>query len=365
MHFALPSLFQHRAQPLAGVSFGAQHLRWVELDGSARGPWVLRHLAQERYAAGILRDGLHIQDMNALASALQRLTLKSGSRTRRVALCLPASAMMTRRVLLHWSQDEAVMREQVEQVTAQHIPYALDEIALDWSAIGQAQEGRLVEVLICAAKRDTVEDFQILCELSGLEPVVLADESQAVAHVVEMARRHRRAFDAQAVLAHVQLDTQAASHLYFIQRGLPLQHVSLHAGALGLLENIASRYGCSIEEAHAMQSGGSLPLLLDNELIPPFVKQLSAHLAQELRHSAQRYDLHLTGVYVGGGGANLSNLTTQMAAHLALPCELLDPFASVGISAELQRVKTDWSSMALDCVTATGLALRRFDGRVS
>jgi type IV pilus assembly protein PilM len=361
MRFDFSQFFRTPAQPLAGVSFGTHHMRWVELDGSAKGPWVLKNLAQERYAAGLLSEGMHIQDMNALAAALQRLAAKSGSRTRRLALCLPASAMMSRRVSMPWLRDEEAMRAQVEQESAQHIPYALDEIALDWSAIGRVRPGRETEVLICATKREVVEDFQVLCEIAGFEPVVLADESQALAQLVELARQREQQWPAKAVLAYVHVSTNSVSHIYLIQHGLPLHHVRVQSGDLGLLDNMARRYGCSVDEARAMRSSGNLPNQYEVEVIKPFVQHLSRHLSQELRHTAQRYGLELSAVFLGGGAANLTRLKTHIAEQLSLPCNVLNPFADMAFAPDLKLPKAELVSMALGCVTATGLALRRFD----
>lgn len=76
------------------------------------------------------------------------------------------------------SDDELEL--QVESEASQYIPFALDEVSLDFYVIGPAQQvPEDVEVLLAATRKEKVEDRVAVAESAGLKPVVMDIESYA------------------------------------------------------------------------------------------------------------------------------------------------------------------------------------------
>ena len=128
---------------------------------------------------GWITDG-NIEKFDEVAEAVRRVVKKSGTRTRNVAMALPPSAVITKRIVLPGGLSEQELEVQVESEANQYIPFSLDEVSLDFCVIGpSASSTGDVDVLIAASRKDKVQDRQGLAEAAGLKSVILDVESYA------------------------------------------------------------------------------------------------------------------------------------------------------------------------------------------
>ena len=105
---------------------------------------------------------------------------RSGTRTRQVALALPASAVITKKIALPAGLTPSALEAQVEAEASQYIPFSLDEVSLDFCLMGPSADSQTeVDVLIAASRKEKVQDRQGLAEAAGLRPVILDIESCA------------------------------------------------------------------------------------------------------------------------------------------------------------------------------------------
>src|SRR5207237_8389611 len=138
----------------------------------------------ERYAIeplpkDVVTDG-NIANMDQLAEALRRGWKRLGSRNRNVALALPAAMVITKRIIVPAGQKEEELEVTVEAEANQYIPFALDEVNLDFQILGPAPTcADEVEVLIAASRKEKVEDRVAAAEAAGLKPRIVDVESYA------------------------------------------------------------------------------------------------------------------------------------------------------------------------------------------
>src|SRR5207237_442285 len=106
----------------------------------------------------VVTDG-NIANMEQLAEALRRGWKRLGSRNRNIALALPAAMVITKRIIVPAGQKEEELEVTVEAEANQYIPFALDEVNLDFQTLGPAPTSAdEVEVLIAASRKEKVED---------------------------------------------------------------------------------------------------------------------------------------------------------------------------------------------------------------
>jgi type IV pilus assembly protein PilM len=67
-----------------------------------------------------------------VAEAVKRVVVKSGSRTKNVAMAMPQSAVITKKIVLPGGLREEELEMQVEAEAHQYIPFSLDEVSLDF-----------------------------------------------------------------------------------------------------------------------------------------------------------------------------------------------------------------------------------------
>ncbi|MEG1453985.1 MAG: pilus assembly protein PilM, partial [Comamonas sp.] len=93
------SLFSRQPASLLGIDISSSSIKLVELGRDASGTLVLERCCIEPLERGWIADG-NIEKFDEVAEALRRLVKKSGTRSKNVAMALPPSAVITKRISL-------------------------------------------------------------------------------------------------------------------------------------------------------------------------------------------------------------------------------------------------------------------------
>ena len=176
---AFGSLFSRQPAPLLGLDISSSSVKLVELGRDKDGNLVLERCAIEPLERGWITDG-NVEKFDEVAEAMRRVVKKSGTRTKNVAMALPPSAVITKKIILPGGLTEQELEVQVESEANQYIPFSLDEVSLDFCVVGpSANSAGDVEVLIAASRKEKVQDRQGLAEAAGLKPMIIDVESYA------------------------------------------------------------------------------------------------------------------------------------------------------------------------------------------
>ena len=171
------SLFSRQPAPLLGLDISSSSVKLVELGRDKDGNLVLERCAIEPLERGWITDG-NVEKFDEVAEAMRRVVKKSGTRTRNVAMALPPSAVITKKIILPGGLSEQELEVQVEAEANQYIPFSLDEVSLDFCVVGPSSTSAGdVEVLIAASRTEKVQDRQGLAEAAGLKPMIIDVES--------------------------------------------------------------------------------------------------------------------------------------------------------------------------------------------
>jgi type IV pilus assembly protein PilM len=134
---SLGSLFGQSSPPLVGLDISTSGVRLVELADAGKGVLRLERHAFEPLPRGAVVDG-NIENIEAVSEAVRRVWKKSGTRIKHVALGMPPAAVITKKIILPAGLAEDQLEVQVESEASQYIPFALDEVSLDFDVIGAA-----------------------------------------------------------------------------------------------------------------------------------------------------------------------------------------------------------------------------------
>ncbi len=355
------SLFKRLPAPLLGVDISASSVKLVELGRQRDGGLVLERWALEPLPAGCILDG-SVEQFDAVADALRRATRRSGSRTRDAALALPSSAVITKKVTVATGLSESELQAQVEAEASQYIPFALDEVSLDFCVIGPSEgspDG--LDVLIAASRRERVQDRQGLAEAAGLKPVILDIESFAVRRAASRLLATPPAAGADAGPPMVALfEVGAHSTGMQVLRGDDVLYDRDQAfGGAELTRQIARVYGWTSEEAEQRKRRGDLPPDYAAAVLRPFVRDMAQDIARALQFFFTSTPYHRVDcVMLAGGSAGLPGLVEAVSRLTSFACRPVDPFDGmrVGSAAGADSLRVQAPSY----LTACGLALRRF-----
>ncbi len=102
------SLFSRQPAPLIGLDVSSSSLKLVELGRDRSGNLTLERCGIEPLERGWVTDG-NIEKFDEVVGATRRLLGKTGTRTKNVAMALPASAVISKKIILPAGLSEREM----------------------------------------------------------------------------------------------------------------------------------------------------------------------------------------------------------------------------------------------------------------
>lgn len=352
------ALFSRQPAPLLGLDVSTTGAKLVELGKDKQGNLVLERCAMEPLERGWVVDG-NIEKFDEVAEAIRRLVKKCGAKTKNVAMALPPSAVITKKIILPGGLNDQELEQQVESEANQYIPFPLDEVSLDFCVIGpSATSAGDVEVLIAASRKEKVQDVQGLAEAAGLVPVVVDVESYAARLAAGRLVKNLPSQGAGLIVALFEIGSLTTS-MQVMRDDEVLYDRDQAFGGAQLTQLIVRQYGFSPEEAEAKKRSGELPDDYESAVLKPFLDTMVQELARALQffftstpHNKVDY------IMLAGGSAALPGLTAAVTQQTTFPCSLLNPFdgMEIGDGVRLKKMTREAPSYLTSC----GLALRRF-----
>ena len=344
---------------MAGLDVSSSSVKLVELSRDKSGDLTLERCAIEPLEPGWITDG-NIEKFDEVAEAVRRVVKKSGTRAKQVAMALPPSAVITKKLLLPGGLSEQDLEVQVESEANQYIPFSLDEVSLDFCVIGPSQTSAGdVEVLIAAARKEKIGDRQGLAEAAGLTAVILDVESYAARLATQRLIEGLPNQGKGALVALFEIGAYAAS-IQVLRDEEALYERDQAFGGAQLTQLIVRQYGFSVEEAEAKKRSADLPDDYSSVVLQPFVESMAQEIGRALQffftstpHNRVDY------VLLAGGSASLGGLTDAVTRQTSFPCYLVNPFAGMEYGSGIRDKSL--RREAPSYLTACGLALRRFD----
>jgi type IV pilus assembly protein PilM len=354
----LDALFGRTHTSMIGLDISTSSVKLVELGQSAAGEFVVERFASEPFEKGWITDG-QIEKFDEVAEAVKRVVSKSGTKTKNVAMAMPQSAVITKKIMLPAGLREEELELQVESEANQYIPFSLDEVSLDFCVIGPSSTSiGDVEVLIAASRKDRVQDRQGLAESAGLKPMVLDIESHASRLAMSRIVRTLPSEGKDALVALFEIGADTTSLKVLRDEELLYDRDQAFGGSQ-LTQLISRQYGFSFEEAEQKKLGGELPEDYESAILAPFVDSLSQEIGRALQYfftSTPHHKVHY--VMLAGGTATLPGLKERVTDLTGFASMVVNPFEHMKLGSSVRENKV--RREAPSYLTACGLAMRRF-----
>ena len=165
--------------PILGLDISTTSVKLLELSDAGKGLMRVEHYVIEPLPKDAVTDG-NITNLDQVAEALRNAWKQMGTRVKNVALALPASAVITKKILAPASLKGVDLENQVETEANQVIPFPLDEVNLDFQVLGPSPgNSDDVQVLLAAARKEKVEDRVAVVQAAGLKALIMDVESYA------------------------------------------------------------------------------------------------------------------------------------------------------------------------------------------
>ncbi|HEY8244347.1 MAG TPA: type IV pilus assembly protein PilM, partial [Casimicrobiaceae bacterium] len=250
-------VFKTKAPTLIGVDVASTSIKLVELTEAGKGAYRLERYTIEPLGRDTVQDG-NIANLDQVSDALKRAWKRLGSRNRNIAMALPAAMVITKKIIVPSGQKEEELELTVEAEANQYIPFALDEVNLDFQILGPAPNNPdEVEVLIAASRKEKVEDRVAIAEAAGLKPRVMDVESYATQEAFRLITPSLPANGRDQNIAFVDVGAHI-THFYVLRNGQFLFSRDQAFGGNQLTQDIQRAFNLSPEEAESAKKNQGL-----------------------------------------------------------------------------------------------------------
>ena len=360
-NFNIPLDFLHtKTPPLIGVDISASTIKMVELsEAPKKNGYVVERYAIEALPKDAVVDG-NINNLDAVSECLERALKRMGTRIKNVALALPAAAVITKKILLPSGLREEDLEYQVESEANQYIPFAIDEVNLDFQVIGPAPGStEEIEVLLAASRKANVEDRIAAAQTAGLRAVVVDVEPYAAEAAFDQIRVQLPEGAVDQCVALVDIGANVMN-INVLRNGQSIYTRDQQLGGESLTQQIQNAFGLSVEEAEAGKRNGGLPDNYESDVLAPFRESVASEVARALQFfftSSQFNEVNY--IVLAGGCAALAGLDDAVATRTQVSTLVANPFAQMTLSGRIKprQLQTDAPALMIAC----GLAMRRFD----
>lgn len=355
---ALEGLFKAKMPPLIGADISSSAIKMVEIGESGKGIYRVERYAIEPLPKDSVVEG-NINNLDAVSDALKRCHKRLGSNIKNLALALPNAAVISKKIMVPAGQTEDDLELQVETEANQYIPFALDEVNLDFQVLGPAPNSEDIEVLIAASRKEKIIDRLAVAESAGLKATVMDVDMFAAQTAFELIESQfpDRGKDQNIAVVDVGSSIMAVNVL---RNDQSIYMREQPFGGNQLTQEIQNKFGLSPEEAEAAKRAGGLPENYESDVLQPFMDMMGLEVARALQFfftSTQHNQIH--HVVLSGGCAAIPGADETVGKRVQVNTIVANPFVNMQLSSKIRPKSLTQDAPSL--MVACGLAMRRFD----
>ncbi len=348
------------AKQCIGLDIGSSAVKLVQLKVGRRGI-SLQNFGIEPVPPQSIVDGV-VMNHSAVVDAIRNLTRRIHLRGKGIALAISGNAVIIKRITIP-AMDGPALDEQMEWEVRQNIPFSREDVVVDHAVLVQQTPQGQMEVLLCAAKKDVVGQYNQAVRDAGFQPLVVDAAAFALQNAVEGGIGYAPGETVAIINVGASYST-----LSIVTDGMPSFNRDVGAGGNTYTEAIQQRLAVSTDGAEAYKVGGAIAAAgAGADVVPQEVHRILAQISEQVAEQFQRsldfyindaVDTQISRIYLAGGSSLVPQLPKAIQDRSRIPVEILDPFVRVEVDA--RRFDVDYlRANAPVAAIAFGLALRR------
>nr|WP_281273364.1 pilus assembly protein PilM [Sinobacterium caligoides] len=348
---------KNKTATLLGIDISSTSVKLLEVSCSG-GRYKI-----ESYAVAALPPGAvvekNITDIDGVSAAIDKATQLSKTKVKQAAVAVAGSAVILKNIEMDAALNDDDMEQQIIHEADQYIPYALDEVAIDFDVLGTVEGNEdLASVLLAACRKENVDNRVSALERAGLQPKVVDIEAFAMERSYQLVRSNQNLSDEQ-VVAVVDIGATMTT-LNIFHRGQSVYTREQLFGGKQLTEDIQRRYSMTMAEAGLAKKQGGLPDDYESEVLAPFREAVVQQITRALQFffSASQYN-DIDCAILAGGVAAMDGLAEKVQEGLGVSVTTANPFAEMAVASRVDALALSADAPAL--MVACGLAMRGFE----
>jgi type IV pilus assembly protein PilM len=349
---------------LIGLDIGTHSIKLVEIDDSKKGR-ILKNFGIIGLPPNAIVEG-SIKEMEIVSSAIKELYKQLKIKNKNVAASISGYSVIVKKITIS-RRGEAELEYTINEEAEQYIPFDISDVNLDYEILSAPEVGSsdgdeeemagLMDVMLVAAKKDIVDDYVSLLQLSGLNPVVLDVDAFSAQNAFEMASGEGEISGCYAI---VNVGAEELG-INAVKDGVSIFTRDSSYGGSQITEAIMSRLDVNYEEADRIKLGGT-KVDKEREALEDIFTSVISGWVQEIKRALDFLgttypDETIDKMFLTGGSCRIPGFREYLEAETEIPIEELNPFSGLQINEKIFDPKY-LSYMAPQAAVVVGLGLR-------
>jgi type IV pilus assembly protein PilM len=302
---------------------------------------------------------------------IKKLLSENRIKAKEVYASIPANSVVIRYLKLPF-MPEAELREVIRFEAEDHIPFEVEQALVDFHITKDfvEKEERMMEILLVAAKRETVHQYIDVLQKAGLDPVYINVDTFSVEDAWSIGEEGE--IEKERVTALIDIGART-TNINIIETDASSFNRDIVVGGNDFTDAIKDEFGLTFAEAEKLKEtkGGILVgeeygTVTSDEAgrISYAIESVATRLLDELDRSFTYYYTQLPSykknidkVILSGGSANLTNLANFLSNGLGIDVILLNPFQNIDVS-QCNLSVDELEKEGVSFAASIGLALR-------
>ena len=337
-----------RKRTSIGLDIGSGFVKVVEVDHSGDQPEVVR-LAMRPLLPDAIVEG-EIMDYGLVSDSVMGLFQDLGMKNPDVVTAIGGHDVIIKKIEMD-RMKESDAREVIRWEAEQHVPFDIKSVELDFQILDPDGDGRHMEVLLVAAKRELVDNKVGLLQDAGVNPVIIDVDAFALHNAFE----HNYPDDRDGIIALVNVGHET-TNVNILEDGVPILTRDIPFGSRKIREDLQRERGLTAEQAEDVVQGRDSADNLDS-FIEASADEVAVGIERASAFLMTREDGNSVGrIFLSGGGARIPGMNQTLARRMNVQTEVVDPFARVPMRSNASDISIDAAAPMF--LLPLGLALR-------
>lgn len=314
-----------KPENLIGLDIGSHAVKLVQISAKNSTVKLLNFgvapLPKDAFSEG------RIKRPDLVASSIQQLAGHLKIKEKGVAASVSGFEVMIKKIDLPMMTEEELDNRMQDEL-GQYIPYNIDDVGVDYQVLGVAKDRpNFMEVMLVAAKKESISDYVSLIRMSGFEPMIVDVDYFALSNAFESTY----GFGEESI-ALIDIGASKAI-MSIIDRGVPVFTRGISIGGAQITEKIGEHFRVSLEEAERMKLGEVISETQIKEVEEIFVSSVRTWVNECKRAIDFFYsnysDTQIGKVYLSGGSSRMAGLDKVLEEHVEIPVEIFNPLSKI------------------------------------
>lgn len=354
---------------LIGLDIGSHSIKLVEIDDSKKG-LILKNFG----IIGLPKDAIvegSIKEMGVAASAIKTLIKNLNVKNKNVAISISGFSVIVKKITIS-KREESELESSIQEEAEQYIPFDISDVNLDYEILTRPEEettgeqeeeasakkasDTMMDVMLVAAKKDIIEDYESLIQLAGLNPMVMDVDAFSLQNAYEISSG-----DSSGCYAIINVGAEELG-INAIKDGVSMFTRDSSYGGSQITDAIMTKFNVSFEEAEKIKLGGTKIDDKEKGALEEIFTTMISGWVQEIKRaldflSTTYPDETIEKILVSGGAYRVPGFLKYLEMETEIPIEELNPFANLQINEKIFDPRY-LSYIAPQAGVAVGLALR-------